>query len=200
MPLLLLGPIRLSHLEQRRFRRQETGLSHHRPQRNPGETKWNDRQIVSVDHGLDIAASLVDLAMDVALAVQARRVGRDGFAVKSDLDNVGARHERRRHGARDEEAIGILRRARADVTEAVQNPFVREDVARRDDVLDPGLIWIARGIALSVAGRGEDNRGDEERGAAQRCLLHVRAPAWDRPRPRMFCPGRIMNAGPASRN
>src|SRR5215472_3009110 len=46
--------------------------------------------------------------MDVALAVEPWRVGSDRLAVESDLDDIGARDERRRHGARHEEMIGVL--------------------------------------------------------------------------------------------
>jgi hypothetical protein len=108
-----------------------------------------------LDHGLHVASRLVDLAVDEALAVQAGRVGRDRLAIEANLDDVGAGDECRRHGARYEKMIGIFRRPRGDMAEAVQNPLVSEDMTCRDDVLNSCLVRVALGIALSVTRRSE---------------------------------------------
>lgn len=41
----------------------------------PATPKGINRQIVGMDHGLDIAPGLVNLTVNIAFAVQARRVG-----------------------------------------------------------------------------------------------------------------------------
>src|SRR5262249_3484614 len=121
---------------------------HYGLQRNSGDTERNDREIVRVDHRVDIVACLVDFAMNVTFTVQSRSIGRNGLAVEPDLDDVGARDERRGHCARHEEAIGTFRGARADVSETVQYPLVCENAACCDDVLDASLVWITHRATL----------------------------------------------------
>ena len=118
-----------------------------------------------MDHGLDVAPGLIDLAVDVALPVQPGRIGCDGLAVEVDLDDVGTGDERGRHGARHEKAFGILGGAGADVAEAVQDAFVRQNMTRGDEIGDAGLIAVGR-IALGVTGRGQD-------GGANRNVAHA---------------------------
>ena len=100
-----------------------------------------------MDHGLDVAPGLIDLTVDIAFPVQPRRVGSDGLAVESDLDDVVTGDQRGRHGARHKKVVGILGGARADVTETVQDPFVRQNVTCSHDIRNAGFIVVGR-IAL----------------------------------------------------
>jgi hypothetical protein len=52
--------------------------------------------------------------------------------------------------------LGILSGARADVTETVQDSFVRQNMTCGDDVCDSGFI-IVGWIALGVTGRGQES-------------------------------------------
>ena len=99
---LVLIFIRIANFEQRCFRRQEARLRHDRLQRYSGQPKRDHSQIVGVDDGLHVAARLVNFAVDVTLAVQPGRIGRNRFAIETDFDDIGAGNQRRRHGARHE--------------------------------------------------------------------------------------------------
>ena len=118
-----------------------------------------------MDHRLHIAPGFIDLAVNVAFAVQPRRIGGDGLAVEADLDDVGAGDERGRHGARHKEMLRVLSGAGADVAEAVQNAFVRQHMTGGDEIRDAGFVAVGR-IALRVTGRGQQ-------GAANSSVTHA---------------------------
>jgi hypothetical protein len=71
--------------------------------------------------------------MDDALGIgrmRQRRIGRR--AVEVELDQIGSLHHAGRAGSGDEEAVGPLRMAQADMTEGVEHVLAGEDVVGRD--------------------------------------------------------------------
>ena len=103
-----------------------------------------------MDHGLDILARFIDLAVDIALTIEPRRVRRHRLAVEVQLDDVRPRHECRRHGPRHEEMARIRHRTGGRMPKTVEYPLVGEDVAGGDEILDPRLVRVTalRGLAL----------------------------------------------------
>jgi len=95
---------------------------------------------VTVDDGVDVRPHLVDLAVDETLLVGAAPLGIDRLAVEVVLHDVVRRDRRRRDRARHQIAIGIARIADADMAEAIENFFVREDTVGEDQIFDGGGI------------------------------------------------------------
>src|SRR6185295_18828164 len=74
--------------------------------------------------------------MDVPLALPLWRLRVHRVAIEVVLDQVGGGDEAGCEVAREEEAVGPLRVARADVAEAVEDVFVRENAVGDDEVVD----------------------------------------------------------------
>ena len=91
---------------------------------------------MAVDDRHHVGTGAVDLAVDEALAgeLAAAAVGR--VRVEVEHHDVALLHRARRAVARDQEAIGTLVVARADVAVTVEHALVREDVVRKDEVID----------------------------------------------------------------
>jgi hypothetical protein len=147
------------------FRRQEAGLRDHRLHLDRGQAERNHHLGMRVNDRHDIRARLVDLAMNVTLAVDAPALGIDRLAVgHPELQQVIKRHQGRRHGARHEEDVRVLCRAHRDVTEAVENGLVHQDPVRGDEIcLSPGIrIAACRLRAGKRARDGQDRNADQE--------------------------------------
>src|SRR5712691_6912601 len=84
----------------------------------------------------------------------------DRLALAVELHNVGRLDEARRHAARQEEMLGLLVVAHADMAKPIDNALVVEDAVGRDEILDQRRVgWLCR-IHL---GPGADLNGAEWR-------------------------------------
>ena len=114
---------------------------------------------MAVDYRIHVRPHLVDFAVDEALQEHAAAVLVDGIGIEVELHDVGSRHVRGRHRARDQIAIRIGRMADADMTIGIEHPLVGEDMVRCDEIRDRcGIDRTARGGRL---GRGEVGAGQE---------------------------------------
>src|SRR5262249_15790342 len=82
---------------------------------------------VAVDDGVDVRPHLVDLAVDEPLFVGTTPLRIDRLAVEIVLHDVVGRDRRWRDRARHQITVWIAGIADADMTEAIENLFVRED-------------------------------------------------------------------------
>ena len=76
--------------------------------------------------GVDVGTGAEEFAVDVALGIELTSLAVDRFAIEVELHDVVERDQFGREGAREQEAVGPLRRAHADVTVGVENPVFRE--------------------------------------------------------------------------
>ena len=83
----------------------------------------------------DVRPGTVDLGVDETLQVRGALVAQR-VAVLVEAKNIGARHQRRRHAAREEEPVAAREIARTDVAEPVDHPLVEQDVVRVDQLVD----------------------------------------------------------------
>ena len=133
----------VAEFEGRRLEWQEARLGDDRPQLERREAERDDSLRMGMDDGLHIRPRLVDLAMDVALAVDTAALGVNRLAVRDiHLKDVRLRHECGRHGLGHQENVGVLVRAGAHMAEAVENAFVHEDLVGGDDVLLEDVIGV----------------------------------------------------------
>lgn len=88
-----------------------------------------------MDDRHNVGPDLVNLAMNVALAVNPPAARIDRLAVRDiEVEKIVLCHQRRRHGARNDKYSGILRRAHRDMPEAVEDAFVHQDFIRGNEV------------------------------------------------------------------
>ena len=104
------------------------------------DAERDDAGRVAVHDGDHIGARAVNLAVDKAFEIGARRVGLRRVAVEIELDDIGGRDKRRRHAARDQEVVRILRMPRADMAEAIDDALLVEDVIGIDEIVEDGGI------------------------------------------------------------
>ena len=93
---------------------------------------------MAVHDGDHVGPRAVDLAVDEAFEIRARRVRLGRVAVEIELDDVGGGDERGRHAARDQEMVRVLRMACADMAEAVDHALLIEDVVGVDEIVEDG--------------------------------------------------------------
>ena len=82
----------------------------------------------------------------------------DGVAVEIVLDDVGGGDESGRQGARKKIVLGIGRVPHTDVPIAIQDAFRRQDVIRRDQIVDQRLLVVGGGRAGGCPGGGGRGR------------------------------------------
>ena len=79
---------------------------------------------------------LEDPAVDEAFEIGGAPLRIDRLAARIELHDVGRLNEARRHAARQEEMVGALVVACADMAEAIDDTLVVEDAVGGDEVLD----------------------------------------------------------------
>src|SRR6478672_3469193 len=118
----------MADLERRRFRWQEARLRHDRPQPDRGQAERDDRLRMRMDDGHDVRPRLVDLAMDVALAIDAAPLRLQRLTVGyAQREDVVLRDQRGRHRTWHQENVRVSRRPDRDVPEAVENVLVDQN-------------------------------------------------------------------------
>jgi hypothetical protein len=126
-----------------------------------GQAERDHRLGMRVDDRHDVRARLVNLAMNVALAVDAPAPGVNRLAVgRPQLHDVLRRNEGGRHGTRHKEDVRISCGAHRDVTEAVKNALVHQDLVSGDQVglaLDIGITSRRLGEGMGARGRQDRN-------------------------------------------
>jgi hypothetical protein len=135
---------RLADVEDRCGRMQEAAHVAHRPQRrSTNHAERNDRQRVAVHHRLHVGARGVDGGVDESLQVGLSRVVFDRVALQIEGHDVGCRHQRRRHAAREQEAVAGARQANAHVAEAIDHALIGQDVVGVNKVIGSSRVMIA---------------------------------------------------------
>jgi hypothetical protein len=102
-----------------------------------------------VDDGVDVAAGSVDLAVNEALEIGGAAALVHRVRVEIELEDVGRRHEFRRHGSREQKAIGARGMTDADVPHRIEHVLHRQDVVGDDEIRD------------QIVGRGRLLRADD---------------------------------------
>ena len=127
-----------------------------------------------VHDGLHVGARRVHGRMDHALAVGRAAARIDGRAVERELHEIVELDQRGASRARQPEPLGDYGIAHADVTECVDDTFVRKDAVCRDEPRE-----LARRLALQHCARA-DARAAEQRRATRRAFEHAAARAKTR--------------------
>src|SRR5262249_35354790 len=142
-----------------------------RLQRIFGHGEGYDGRRVTVDDGVDIRPHLVDLAVDEALLVGAAPLRIDRLAVEVVFHDVVRGHRRGRDRARHQIAIGIARIADADVAEAIENLFVRQDAVGENEIFDGDGIYAGKRARSGLSLCRGKQRADRQRGHGRKPSL-----------------------------
>lgn len=119
-----------------------------------GHGEGNKCMRVAVANGHNIAARLVNAAVDVALRIHGTAALLDWIAVEIKLHNVTFDDELRTARARQEIAPGYARMSNTDVAECIYNAFAPQDPIGDDQLVD-GCINIRQG-STPVCWSGRD--------------------------------------------
>src|SRR6266849_464374 len=91
---------------------------------------------MAVDDRLYLGPRLEDFTMDEAFEIGGAPLGIDRLAVAIELHDVACLNQAGRHAARQEEMLGALVVAHADMAEAIDNALVVKDAVGGDEILD----------------------------------------------------------------
>ena len=89
-----------------------------------------------MDDRLDFRPRLEDLAMDEAFEIGGASLRIDRLALAVELHDVGRLNQAGRHAARQEEMVGALVVAYADMAEAIDDALVVKNPVGGDEILD----------------------------------------------------------------
>ena len=91
---------------------------------------------MAVDDRIDVGPAAIDLAMNEALDVERPTGIADRVAVHIECDDVVALDQCRRNLARQQVVLAIHGMPDADVTERIEDAFVREDPIGEHEITD----------------------------------------------------------------
>ena len=107
---------------------------------------------MAMHDGHDVGPRSVNLAVNEPLQVGTRPLRIDGRAIDMEFEDIAGRHAARRHVACQQEAIGLLVVADADMAERVHNAVVIENViGATTSAIRAGLAVIEGRLNLPVA-------------------------------------------------
>jgi len=167
----LVGPAASRMSKYRRAFAEKCRVVQDRLQRIFGHGEGYDGRRVTVDDGVDVRPHLVDLAVDETLLVGAAPLRIDRLAVEVVLHDVVRRDRRRRDRARHQIAIWIAGIADADMTEAIEDLFVREDTVGEHQIFDGGGIDAGKRARSGLSSCEGKRHTDRQRGHERKACL-----------------------------